>query len=118
MKRLLLAPLLLMISGCDYFFFLNQSEDHKITLRYRDFIEAVQKNEINRVLINPDNATAEVIDEDGLRYEVNLAPDKDLLEILTENNVDIAVTPTRTTVTPKRINRVNPITKFFNYFLK
>ena len=116
MKSLLLAPLLLMISGCDYFSFLDQSEDHIITLRYRDFIEAVQKKEISRVLINPDNATAEVIDVDGLRYEVNLAPDKDLLEILTENNVDIAVTPISTTVSPKRINRVNPIIKFLNYF--
>ena len=111
MKSLLLAPFLLMISGCDYFSFLNQSEDHTIILRYRDFIEAVQKKEINRVLINPDSPRAEVIDEDGLRYEVYLAPDKDLVEILTENNVDIAVTPTR-------IIRVNPLIEFLNYFFK
>ena len=69
MKRLLLAALLLMISGCDYSSILNQSEDHTKTKRYSDFIEAVQEKEIIRVLINPDNSTAEVIDEDGLRYK-------------------------------------------------
>jgi len=65
------------------------------TLRYSDFIEAVQDKEISRVLISPDNATAQVVENDGSRSEVNLAPDKDLLKILTENNVDIAVTPTK-----------------------
>ena len=64
-------------------------------LRYSDFIEAVQDKEISRVLISPDNGTAQVVENDGSRSEVNLAPDKDLLKILTENNVDIAVTPTK-----------------------
>ena len=65
------------------------------TLRYSDFIEAVQDKEISRVLISPDNGTAQVVENDGSRSEVNLAPDKDLLKILTENDVDIAVTPTK-----------------------
>ena len=70
------------------------TESSTKTLRYSDFIEAVQDKEISRVLISPDNATAQVVENDGSRSEVNLAPDKDLLKILTENNVDIAVTPT------------------------
>jgi len=65
------------------------------TLRYSDFIEAVQDKEVSRVLLSPDNGTAQVIENDGSRSEVNLAPDKDLLKILTENDVDIAVTPTK-----------------------
>ncbi len=65
------------------------------TLRYSDFIEAVQDKEISRVLLSPDNGTAQVVENDGSRSEVNLAPDKDLLKILTENDVDIAVTPTK-----------------------
>jgi len=65
------------------------------TLRYSDFIEAVQEKEVSRVLISPDNGTAQVVENDGSRSEVNLAPDKDLLKILTENDVDIAVQPTR-----------------------
>ena len=111
MKRLLLAPLFLIISGCGNLTMMNQSQDYIKTLKYSDFIDAVQEKEISRVLISPDNGTAQVIGEDGVRYEVNLAPDKDLLKILTENNVDIAITPTR-------IKKGNPFKEFLNYFLK
>ena len=65
------------------------------SLRYSDFIEAVQANQISRVLISPDRGTALVVESDGRRAEVNLAPDKDLLKILTDNKVEIAVQPTR-----------------------
>ena len=67
------------------------------SLRYSDFIEAVQANQISRVLISPDRGTALVVESDGRRAEVNLAPDKDLLKILTDNKVDIDVQPTRQT---------------------
>jgi cell division protease FtsH len=65
------------------------------SLRYSDFIEAVQANEVSRVLISPDRGTAQVVENDGQRAMVNLAPDKDLLKLLTEHNVDIAVQPSR-----------------------
>ena len=65
------------------------------TLRYSDFVEAVQSNEVSRVLISPDRGTAQVVETDGRRAVVNLAPDKDLLKLLTEHNVDIAVQPSR-----------------------
>ncbi len=71
------------------------TENTKKTLRYSDFIEAVQDKEVSRVLLSPDSGTAQVVENDGSRSEVNLAPDKDLLKILTENDVDIAVTPTK-----------------------
>ena len=38
------------------------TESSTKTLRYSDFIEAVQDKEISRVLISPDNATAQVVD--------------------------------------------------------
>ena len=65
------------------------------TLRYSDFVEAVQEDQVSRVLISPDRGTAQVVENDGRRAEVNLAPDKELLGMLTEHNVDIAVQPTR-----------------------
>ena len=65
------------------------------TLRYSDFVEAVQANEVSRVLISPDRGTAQVVENDGQRAVVNLAPDKDLLKLLTEHNVDLAVQPNR-----------------------
>tara|TARA_A100001388_G_C28715215_1_gene473417 strand:- start:747 stop:1121 length:375 start_codon:yes stop_codon:yes gene_type:complete len=124
MKRLLLAPLFLIISSCDYLPMTNYSEDYTKTLRYSDFIDAVKEKKISRVLIDPDNATTKVIGEDGLRYEVNLAPDKNLLKILTENNVDIAVIPTtlgeglETSSNGSRIKKDNAFKDFLNYFFK
>ena len=72
----------------------NQSEGPS-TLRYSDFIEAVQDKQVSRVFLSPDNGTAQIIENDGSRAEVNLAPDEDLLQLLTENDVDIAVQPTQ-----------------------
>ncbi len=64
------------------------------TLRYSDFIEAVQEKQVSRVLISPDKGTAQIIESDGNRALVNLAPDQELLNLLTDNDVDIAVQPT------------------------
>jgi len=49
------------------------TENATKTLRYSDFIEAVQDKEVSRVLISPDNGTAQVVENDGSRSEVNLA---------------------------------------------
>ncbi len=65
------------------------------TLRYSDFVEAVQDDQVSRVTISPDRGSALIVENDGRRAEVNLAPDKDLLKLLTDHNVDIAVQPTR-----------------------
>ena len=117
MKRLLLVPLLLIISGCNYLpiirlaNFSDRSQDYSKTLRYSEFLESVREKEVSRVLISPDNGTAQVLHKDGVRYEVNLAPDKDLLKILTEHNFEIAVNPTRTF-------EGNPLKEFLNYFFK
>ena len=94
-KNILISFLLsfaLVLSSCSVN--LNKENDFQ-TLRYSDFIEAVQNKEISRVLISPDNATAKIIRNDGTKSIVNLAPDKDLLKILTDNNVGIAVQPPR-----------------------
>ncbi len=64
------------------------------TLRYSDFIEAVQDKQVSRVLISPDKGTAQIVESDGNRALVNLAPDQELLQLLTDNEVDIAVQPT------------------------
>ena len=64
------------------------------TLRYSEFIEAVQEKQISRVLISPDKGTAQIVESDGNRALVNLAPDQQLLQLLTDNDVDIAVQPT------------------------
>mgnify|MGYP003318297759 CR=1 FL=1 len=60
-------------------------------------LEAVKDDQISRVLIAPDQGTAQVVENDGRRAQVNLAPDRELLGLLTEHNVDIAVQPSRQT---------------------
>ena len=55
------------------------------TLRYSDFVEAVQENQVSRVLLSPDKGTAQVIETDGSRAEVNLAPDNELLKLLNDS---------------------------------
>ena len=65
------------------------------SLRYSDFVERVQEDQVSRVLLSPDRGTAQIVENDGRRAEVNLAPDKDLLKLLTDHNVDIAVQPSR-----------------------
>ena len=65
------------------------------TLRYSDFVESVQEDQVSRVLLSPDRGTAQIVETDGRRAEVNLAPDKDLLKMLTDHNVDSAVQPSR-----------------------
>jgi len=100
MKGKLLAPIFLglIISATSCGILPDQQKENKLRrMSYSNFIEAVQDKEISTVLISPDNATAQVVENDGNRFVVNLAPDKDLLRILTENNVDIAVTPSRST---------------------
>jgi cell division protease FtsH len=73
----------------------NRTASPTRTLRYSDFVEAVQSNEVSRVLLSPETGTAQVVENDGQRSTVNLAPDKDLLKLLNDHNVDIAVQPSR-----------------------
>ena len=76
--------------------FLDQPDTSKASksLRYSDFLEAVEENQVSRVLISADQESAQIVENDGSRSLVNLAPDKELLELLTQHNVDIAVQPT------------------------
>ena len=67
------------------------------TIRYSEFVEAVKDDQISRVMISPDQGTAQVVESDGRRAQVNLAPDRELLGLLTQHNVDIAVQPSRQT---------------------
>ena len=73
----------------------NTPNNAPVNLRYSDFVEAVQSNEISKVLIAPDRGTALAVKSDGQRAQVNLAPDKNLLNLLSEHDVDIDVQPSR-----------------------
>ena len=62
-------------------------------LRYSDFIAQVEANQIAKVAIAPDQRSAQVVHADNRRFLVNLAPDQDLLPLLSQHQVDITVLP-------------------------
>jgi cell division protease FtsH len=63
------------------------------TWRYSQFIQEVEKNNVNKVSLSADRTRALVQSEDGNRVLVNLPTDPELISILTRNNVDISVLP-------------------------
>ena len=65
------------------------------SMDYEVFRTDVEQHKVAQVLLSPDRGTAQVVKVDGSRFSVKLAADKDLLTLLTVNNVDIAVQPNR-----------------------
>jgi cell division protease FtsH len=63
--------------------------------RYSQFIDAVQAGQVAKVSITSDRTQAEVVRQNGERVMVNLPNDPDLINILTDKNVDISVIPRR-----------------------
>jgi cell division protease FtsH len=63
--------------------------------RYSQFVDAVQAGQVAKVSITSDRTQAEVVRQNGERVMVNLPNDPDLINILTDKNVDISVVPRR-----------------------
>ncbi|MDR5640076.1 MULTISPECIES: ATP-dependent zinc metalloprotease FtsH3 [unclassified Thermosynechococcus] len=73
--------------------FFDRQPTTKQTWPYSEFIQQVENQQITKVSITPDRSQAQAITQDGTRVLVNLPNDPELLDILTTNNVDIAVLP-------------------------
>lgn len=58
---------------------------------YSQFIQEVENRQVEKVSISADRSKALAQAQDGTKIEVNLPPDPDLINILTENGVDISV---------------------------
>ncbi|MGC1305595.1 MAG: ATP-dependent zinc metalloprotease FtsH3 [Phormidesmis sp.] len=64
--------------------------------RYSRFIDEVQQGRIENVVVSSDKSQARFASPDGTgRIVVNLPQDPGLVDILTQNNVDISVQPTQ-----------------------
>ena len=63
------------------------------TWPYSRLIDEVQNNKVETVKISADRTQAQVIDREGTPILVNLPNDPQLIDILSENGVDIAVRP-------------------------
>lgn len=73
--------------------FFDKQPQSRETWRYSDFIQAVEKGKVAQVRLSPDRTRALVKPQDGSQVVVNLPNDPDLISILSQNNVDIAVLP-------------------------
>ena len=73
--------------------FLDKQPQASQTWPYSRLIDEVQNNKVETVKISADRTQAQVIDREGTPILVNLPNDPELIDILSENNVDIAVRP-------------------------
>ncbi|PSB54976.1 hypothetical protein C7B77_16550 [Chamaesiphon polymorphus CCALA 037] len=82
-------------SACDTTFF-QKSDSVTNTLAYPEFIAKVKQKQIEKAGISADRTQALVEAKDGKKTIVKLSPDdSQLINILTENAVDIYVIPVR-----------------------
>ncbi len=73
--------------------FFDKQPQTRETWKYSTFIQQVENNQVERVSLSADRSRALVTAEDGSKVIVNLPPDPGLIDILTQNNVDISVMP-------------------------
>ncbi|MGK7874298.1 MAG: ATP-dependent zinc metalloprotease FtsH3 [Xenococcaceae cyanobacterium] len=74
--------------------FLDQQPKNREVLNYSEFLQKVQNNKIERVSLSADRTQAQVPNPNGgPPFVVNLPNDPQLIEILSENGVDISVQP-------------------------
>lgn len=73
--------------------FFDQQPQTSETWKYSQFIQQVESNNVHKVSISSDRTLAKVKVADGSVVRVNLPNDPELINILTQNNIDISVDP-------------------------
>ncbi|MGD1711996.1 ATP-dependent zinc metalloprotease FtsH3 [Dapis sp. BLCC M172] len=73
--------------------FFDQQPQTRETWKYSQFIQQVESNNVDKVSITADRTVARVKVADGTVVLVNLPNDPDLINILTQNKVNIEVMP-------------------------
>ena len=73
--------------------FLDKQPQTSESWPYSKLIDEVQNNKVETVKISADRTQAQVIDREGTPIRVNLPNDPQLIDILSDNGVDIAVLP-------------------------
>ncbi|MDJ0508096.1 MAG: ATP-dependent zinc metalloprotease FtsH3 [Crocosphaera sp.] len=90
----LYALLLIVVLALASAFLDNNNNQSREILTYSDFINQVENNQIDRVTLSSDRTQAKVPNPDGgAPLLVNLPNDPGLIDILSKNQVDIAVQP-------------------------
>ncbi len=73
--------------------FFDKQPQTRESWKYSTFIQEVKNNKVERVSLSSDRSRALVKAQDGSQVLVNLPNDPALIDILTQNNVDISVLP-------------------------
>ncbi len=73
--------------------FLDKQPQSKQTWAYSKLIDEVENHRVETVKITADRTKAQVIDSQGTPILVNLPPDRNFIDILHDNGVDISVLP-------------------------
>ncbi|BAQ61990.1 cell division protein FtsH [Geminocystis sp. NIES-3708] len=73
--------------------FLDRPQTNQLTWKYSEFINEVQSDKVERVNLSADRSVAVATARDGQRFLVNLPNDPQLIDILSNNKVDISVLP-------------------------
>ncbi len=73
--------------------FLDRPQTNQLSWKYSEFVNEVETNKVERVNLSADRSQAIATSRDGQRYLVNLPNDPELIDILSENKVDISVLP-------------------------
>ena len=73
--------------------FFDQQPQTRETWKYSQFIQQVESKNVDKVDLSADRTVARVKVADGTIVRVNLPNDPDLINILTQNNIDISVLP-------------------------
>ncbi|MEB3340453.1 ATP-dependent zinc metalloprotease FtsH3 [Okeania sp.] len=73
--------------------FFDQQPQTRETWKYSQFIQQIENKNVDKVSISADRTVARVKAADGTIFRVNLPNDPDLINILTQNRVDISVLP-------------------------
>ncbi|MGD1910777.1 MAG: ATP-dependent zinc metalloprotease FtsH3 [Rivularia sp. (in: cyanobacteria)] len=90
----LYALLFIVVIALGTAFFDNNQAQNRETWRYSQFIQEVEKGRVEKVSLSADRSTAVVIPKyDPNKRVVTLVNDSELINTLTENNVDISVLP-------------------------
>ncbi|MBE9222211.1 ATP-dependent zinc metalloprotease FtsH3 [Cyanobacterium stanieri LEGE 03274] len=73
--------------------FLDRPQEQQSSWKYSQFINEVEGSRVERVQLSADRTQAIATARDGQRFLVNLPNDPQLVDILSENRVDISVVP-------------------------
>ena len=73
--------------------FFDRQPAVKENWRYSQLLDAVGKQQVEKIALSSDRSQAEAKTSSGEIFQVNLPPDPQLIDILTQNKVDISVRP-------------------------